>query len=53
VQCSFAGDGGSDQIDAVSVRLDPTHGSMLDKESLHVERSDSPFGMNNLDDDHV
>jgi len=52
--CSFAEDGGSSsQWNAVSIRLDPTHGFMPGKESLEDKRSDSPFGKNDLDDDHV
>jgi len=51
--CSFAEDDGNHQIDAVSVRLDPTHGFTLEKERLYNKRSDSPFGKNDLNDDHV
>lgn len=51
--CSFAEDGDSGQIDAVSVRLDPTHGFMLEKEILYGKRSDFPPGKNGLGNDHV
>jgi len=51
--CSFAEVGGNDQIDASFVRLDPTHGFMLEKEGPYGERSNSPSGKNGLDDDHV
>ncbi|KEH29532.1 hypothetical protein MTR_4g044357 [Medicago truncatula] len=34
--CSFVEDGDNDQIDASSVRLDPTHGFMLEKEVLNT-----------------
>jgi len=32
VPCSFAENGSNHQVDAISVRLDPTHGFMLEKE---------------------
>jgi len=55
--CSFAKDGGNGQIDASSVRLDPTHGFMLEKEVLKtgkmVKDLIPPSGKNGLDDDHV
>jgi len=40
-------------MDAASVRLDPTHGFMMEKGILYGERSDSLFGKNGLDNDHV
>jgi hypothetical protein len=51
--CSFAEVGGNDQIDVVYVRLDPTHGFLLEKDSLYGERYDSPSRRNGLDNDHV
>ena len=36
--CSFAKDGDNDQIDTTSVRLDPTHSFMLEKEVLNTEK---------------
>jgi len=51
--CSFAEEGGNDQIDASSVRLDPTHDFILEKECPYGKRSNSPSGKNGLDDDHV
>jgi len=51
--CSFAKDDGNHQMDAASVRLDPTHDFMMEKGILYGERSDSLFGKNGLDNDHV
>jgi len=51
--CSFAENGGNHQIDAVSIRLDPTRGFMLEKEDPYGKRSSSPSGKNDLDDNHV
>jgi hypothetical protein len=51
--CFFGEGGDINHIDAIFVRLDPTHGFMLEKWSLQDKRSDSSFGKNAQDDDHV
>ncbi len=40
VPCSLVEDDGNRQIDAISLRLDPTHGFMLEKEGIYNKRSD-------------
>jgi len=51
--CSFAEDDGNHQIDSVSVRLDPSHGFMLEKEGLYDKRFDSSSGRIGLDNNHI
>jgi hypothetical protein len=42
-----------DLLNAGVVRFHPTHGFMLEKDSLYGKRTGSPFGKNDLDDNYV